>query len=315
VLDTRTVSKFTKGQYLIWNLRGKIKVQITRTKGANAVVSGMFFDQQTLPDFSISASPNSQTIARGANTTYTVTVTPVLGFNGTVTFSAAGLPTGASASFNPASVHGSGSSTMTVTTGVTTPAGNSMINIVGTSGSLTHSTPVSLFVTVSVPAAAVFSATDVLTEGTWKGVYGADGYAINNDSTNYPNYAEVTFINESSATWAASTTDIRALQKGSPTATDRIASTWYSNTSFTIDINLADGNAHQIAFYCLDWDTNSRAERIDVLDVATNNVLDTRTISGFSNGIYMVWNLSGHVKIQITLTGGANAVVSGIFFK
>jgi hypothetical protein len=158
-----------------------------------------------------------------------------------------------------------------------------------------------------------------LTKGTWKGVYGADGYAITNDLTNYPSYAQVTFINESSATWAASTSDVRALQKGSPTATDRIASTWYTNTNFTttftIDINLVDGNAHQIAFYCLDWDYNGRAERIDVLDASTNSVLDTRTISGFSNGIYMIWNLSGHVKIQITLTGGGNAVVSGIFFK
>ena len=76
-----------------------------------------------------------------------------------------------------------------------------------------------------------------------------------------------------------------------------------------------DGNAHQIAFYCLDWDYNGRAEHINMLDASTNSVLDTRTISGFSNGIYVIWNLSGHVKVQITLTGGGNAVVSGIFFK
>jgi hypothetical protein len=44
-------------------------------------------------------------------------------------------------------------------------------------------------------------------------------------------------------------------------------------------------------------------------------VLDTRTISGFSNGIYMFWNLKGNVIIRITLIGGGNVVVSGIFFK
>jgi len=30
--------------------------------------------------------------------------------------------------------------------------------------------------------------------------------------------------------------------------------------------------------------------------------------------VYLVWNVSGHVKIQVTLTGGINAVASGLFF-
>src|SRR5215831_6110905 len=75
------------------------------------------------PDFSLSASPSSQTVAQGSGTSYTATVTALNGFTGTVTFSASGLPAGASASFNPTSVTGSGSSTMTVTTSSTTPAG------------------------------------------------------------------------------------------------------------------------------------------------------------------------------------------------
>ena len=42
--------------------------------------------------------------------------------------------------------------------------------------------------------------------------------------------------------------------------------------------------------------------------------LDTRNISLFNNGIYLIWNLSGHVKINVTLTAGGNAVISGAFF-
>jgi hypothetical protein len=34
-----------------------------------------------------------------------------------------------------------------------------------------------------------------------------------------------------------------------------------------------------------------------------------------SNGIYLIWNITGHVKINITLTGGPNAVISGAFFN
>ena len=192
VLDEpRSLSSFANGTYLVWNLKGSVSIRITLTGGGNVVASGIFFDPPASPDFSISASPPPKPSPGGSNTTYNLTISPTLGFNGTVTFSATGLPTGASASFSPASVVGSGSSTMTVTTGATTPAGNLSINAVGTSGSLTHSTPVSLYVTVSVPAAAVFSATNVLTKGTWKGVYGAEGVAITNDVTNYPAYARI----------------------------------------------------------------------------------------------------------------------------
>ena len=80
-------------------------------------------------------------------------------------------------------------------------------------------------------------------------------------------------------------------------------------------MNLTDGNPHQFALYALDWDANGRTETFQVLDANSNAVLDTRTLSGFRNGVYLVWNLSGHVKINVLWTGGVNAVVSGAFFK
>ena len=97
---------------------------------------------------------------------------------------------------------------------------------------------------------------------------------------------------------------------------DRTASTWWSASSFTIDANLTDGNTHQVAIYCVDWDSGGvRAERIDVLDAATGAVLDTRTISDFIKGQYLVWNLRGHVRLLVTRTAGSNSVVSGLFFQ
>src|SRR5204863_321331 len=65
-------------------------------------------------DFSVAVSPASRTITAGSNTTYTLTVSALNGFSGTVTFGAvSGLPAGASASFSPGSVSGSGTSTLT----------------------------------------------------------------------------------------------------------------------------------------------------------------------------------------------------------
>jgi len=98
------------------------------------------------PDFSISATPSSQTVTRGSSTTYTVTVGSLNGFTGTVTLSASGLPPRATVTFNPASIAGSGSSTLTITTANKTPAGTRTLTISGTSGSLTHSTTVTLTV-------------------------------------------------------------------------------------------------------------------------------------------------------------------------
>jgi len=97
-------------------------------------------------DFAISAAPASRTISPGGGTSYAVTVTPATGFAGTVSFSATGLPSGASASFNPAAVNSSGSTTMTVTAGASVQAGSYRLTVTGTSGSLVHSVNVALVV-------------------------------------------------------------------------------------------------------------------------------------------------------------------------
>ncbi len=97
-------------------------------------------------DFSITASPSSQTVVQGSSTSYTATVTALNGFNGTVSLSASGLPSGATASFTPSAVTGSGTSTLSVGTSGTTPTGTYTVTITGTSGSLTHSTTVTLVV-------------------------------------------------------------------------------------------------------------------------------------------------------------------------
>jgi YD repeat-containing protein len=159
---------------------------------------------------------------------------------------------------------------------------------------------------------ASFLGLDTATQGTWHGSYGADGHSIVNDSQTVPSYASFTVQNQTNYTWASSTTDIRALQTGS--GSGRIASTWFSGSTFNFDLNLTDGNSHQFALYALDWDNGGRAETIQVLNASTLAVLDSRSISSFRNGQYVVWNISGHVKIKVTVTAGPNAVISGAFW-
>jgi hypothetical protein len=104
-------------------------------------------NQVAAPDFSVTVNPASQSVTAGSSGTYTVTINPVNGFTGAVSLSASGLPSGATASFNPSSVAGgSGSSTLTISTISSTPAGTSTITITGTSGSLSHTATASLSV-------------------------------------------------------------------------------------------------------------------------------------------------------------------------
>jgi hypothetical protein len=157
---------------------------------------------------------------------------------------------------------------------------------------------------------ASFLKTDVATKGSWKGVYGSDGFNIINDTSNYPSYVTVTPSGNASNIWGLSATDVRDLERGS--TTERIAACWFSSSSFTVDLNFKDTNSHQVALYLLDWDNYGRTERVDILD-ANNTLLDSRSVSNFQTGQYLVWNLSGHVIVKITNTS-SNAVLSGLFF-
>ncbi len=104
-------------------------------------------------DFSIAASPSSQTVTKGQAATYTVTVTRVNGFAGSVTLSASGLPSGASASWKlsngtnsnvvPPSLN---SATLTITTTASTATGTTNPLITAVSDKLTHTASVTLVV-------------------------------------------------------------------------------------------------------------------------------------------------------------------------
>ena len=100
-------------------------------------------------DFSFGAAPNAQAVAIGSNATYTVSVGAINGFTGEVALSVTGLPTNVSADFNPASVTGSGTSTLSLTTSTNTPPGSYPLTVTGTSSNTTHTAVVTL--TINAP--------------------------------------------------------------------------------------------------------------------------------------------------------------------
>jgi subtilase family serine protease len=98
----------------------------------------------TGPNFSLTASPTSVTIAPGSSGTSTISVVPTNGFTGSVTLAASGLPAGITAAFsvNPTT----STSVVTFTVGTSAATGAHAITIAGTSGSLSSSTKVTVIV-------------------------------------------------------------------------------------------------------------------------------------------------------------------------
>jgi uncharacterized repeat protein (TIGR01451 family) len=297
VLDTRNLSNFTDGIYLTWNLSGHVKINVTSTSGANAVISGVFFGGSSE---SVSVTPPSATLGAGQQQQFIATVAHASSPGVTWSISAVN-PTNAAAG----SISSSG---LYMAPATVTPA-----QVTVTATTADGAASANATVNLTTGAIANFVNTDTSTQGSWHGTYGADGYSVANDSQSIPSYATFAVQHQSNYTWAASTSDPRALQTGS--GTGRIAATWYQSTSFDFDVNLTDGKEHQFALYALDWDSQGRAETVQVVDASSGAVLDTRSLSNFTDGIYLTWNLSGHVKINVTLKSGSNAVISGVFFK
>ena len=97
-----------------------------------------------VPTFLVSDSASTMTVNDGTSGGSTLTVSYLSGFTGNVALSAAGLPTGVTASFSPTSVSAAGTSTMTLTVAPNAPIGTSSFTINAVSGSTTRALTIPL---------------------------------------------------------------------------------------------------------------------------------------------------------------------------
>jgi len=230
---------------------GTSTLTITGTSGTltqTATVSLVVVSQPPPPDFTITASPSTQTVTVGNSTTYTATIGSLNGFAGLVTLSASGLPTGATASFSPATVTGAGSSTLTVKTPGSTPVGTSTVTITGASGSVTHTATVSLLVT---PTAAVVSI-DFVGQGTVMGsteVAGVVAKSNWNNASGMTNTTGQALVDEHGTTTGATVT-------------------WNTNGLWSLPITDTPGDFRMMRGYL---DTVGSVTTVTVTGLATNS--------------------------------------------
>src|SRR5438093_605440 len=180
-------------------------------------------------DFSIGVYPPSRTIVQGSTTTYSVTTQATAGSARPIGLSATGLPSGASASFNPTSVTAGEGSTLTIATTAAAATGTFTLTVTGQYGSppTTHSTTVSLTVAAATPddfaisaspssqtvaqgSSATYSMTTAVTSGT--------AQTVSFSVTGLPSGATGTFVPPSVIAGGSSTLTV-AITTTTPTDT------------------------------------------------------------------------------------------------
>jgi fibronectin type 3 domain-containing protein len=111
-----------------------------------------------------------------------VTVSPLSGFNGTVTLSVGsenGFPSGiTSGGFTPSSIIGSGSSMLTINTTTSATPYALSLTITGTSGTITHSASTTLLVSLAAPASLTATPGNAQVSLSWPASVGATSYHV-----------------------------------------------------------------------------------------------------------------------------------------
>lgn len=181
---------------------------------------------------------------------------------------------------------------------------------------------------------ATYIADDTTTKGNWIGVYGADGWRIaqylvpntssninNNgayeDTTNTPGYASITLSGNNTYVWDDDVNgDPRKVTR--PSGLDPLASCWYTNSDpWTMVINVGS-TPRYVTFYLMDYDgSGTRETGITASDADTIATLVTQrnyTGSGYSNGIWVRYMITGNVRFDFANIGDINAVVTMVAF-
>jgi subtilase family serine protease len=132
---------------------GAATVTITGTSGSTShstTIALTVNASSGTKNFTLSLSPSSFTVDERGSVSTTLTVTSVNGFNSAVSLSVSGFPSGvsATASANPVTPPANGSANVTIRWSASrrAPTGTSTIELIGTSGSLTNETPVTITV-------------------------------------------------------------------------------------------------------------------------------------------------------------------------
>jgi hypothetical protein len=248
--------------------------------------------QPPTPDFSMSASPASLTLAQGSSGNSTITVTSKFGFNSSVALTVSGCPANATCGLNPTSVtppsNSFANSTLSVATTVNTPTGPYVLTINGNDSG--HSTTVSLTVNpppdftlsaspTSLTVAQGGSGNSTITATSKFGFSSSVALTVSGCPTNVTCTLNPTSVTPPSNSSASATLTINAAANASP-------------GTYTLTIN-GNGAGHSTTVSL----TISAASGFDISLSSS-----TLTVSRGANGSVVV-NVTGSGSVTLSVSG------------
>ena len=169
---------------------------------------------------------------------------------------------------------------------------------------------VRLVIDPTLQTKATFAGEDTTTGGTWPGHFGSIGYALAGNQAQVPADMSITWNKGSLRTWAATTTDPRALCINPDPARERQATAYFGkDANLTVDLG---ETPHLLSVYCVDWKRRGLKQDVILSDARTGRELARRTIGDFKAGCWLSWIASGKVFITVQQQAGVNAGISGI---
>jgi hypothetical protein len=174
-----------------------------------------------------------------------------------------------------------------------------------------------------------FLGMDTTTLGNWKQVYGQDGFVLSDwSSPQPPSYSGFNGVNANMKLldiWSCSdghTCDPRQLnrQPYNYTPAERLEAYYYQRFSDDFQVNTSDGATHRIALYFCDYEFYGRQVQVVAHNTNTGAVLDTRVLSNYSGGVYLLYNYTGNVDFEVIdpitpkTTTMPNGTISGFFW-
>lgn len=139
---------------------GSYAVTVTATDGTlvrTDTISLLVTASTVAPGFTLSPATVMAPVAQGASVPITLSLASVGAYQGTVTLSLGGMPTGVTGSFSTTTIaNGSGSSVLTLSAASSVAVGNATVTVTATDGTLSQTSTITLGVTAP-PAAASYS--------------------------------------------------------------------------------------------------------------------------------------------------------------
>lgn len=162
---------------------------------------------------------------------------------------------------------------------------------------------------------AEFLGLDRGTSGKWDKKYGKAGYDIVGYGKKLPEYmADTGYLVRDGAyvILVRKNAGDRGLRYGDKKE-NNIAAYYLQKDEFILEMTMA--GEHETEFYCADYDNLGRSFSLSLENGDTGEVFDRQTIKDCRGGVYLKYQLKGHIRARFKCLEGPDVTVSGIFWE